>query len=53
MATLQENSKKFIQRLQKLDSGLGNIYSDINNSIDKQDSKVTIQRLIVKCKDAY
>ena len=30
-----------------------NIYGDINNSNDKQDRKVMIEHVIVKCKDTF
>ena len=37
----------------KLEAELNNIYGEINNAVGKQDRKVKIERLIVKCKDAF
>ena len=37
----------------KLEAEFVKIYSDFNNSNDKQDRKVKIERLIVKSKDAF
>ena len=36
-----------------LEAELNNISGEINNAVDKQDRKVKIERLIVKCKDAF
>ena len=53
MAALQEKFKKVYTARAKLETELSSIYSDFNNSIDKQDRKVKIERLIVKSKDAF
>ena len=39
--------------MDKLEAERSNTYSDINNPIDKQNRKVKIERLIVKCKNAF
>ena len=53
MATLQDKFNKLYSARAKLEAELYNIYGEINNAVDKQDRKVKIQRLIVKCKDAF
>ena len=53
MATLQDKINKLYSARAKLEAELNNIYSEINNAVDKQDRKVKIERLIVKCKDAF
>ena len=53
MATLQNKFNKLYSARAKLEAELNNIYSEINNAIDKRDRKVKIQRLLVKCKDAF
>ena len=53
MAALQEKLKKVQTARAKLEAKLSNIYSDINNSIDKQDSKIKVERLAVRSKDAF
>ena len=40
-------------RGQNLRLNLRNFYGEINNALDKQDRKVKIERLIVKCEDAF
>ena len=47
-AAFQEMFKKVCTARAKLEGELSNIYSNIDNSIDKQDRKVKIKRLIVK-----
>ena len=53
MATLQDKFHKLYSARAKLEAELNNIYGEINNAVDKQDRKVKIERLIVKCKDAF
>ena len=53
MATLQDKFNKLYCARAKLEAEPNNIYGEINNAIDKQDRKVEIERLIVKCKDAF
>ena len=53
MAALQEKFKKVQTARAKLKAKHSNSYSDINNSIDKQDSKVKVERLVVMSKDAF
>ena len=53
MATLQDKFINLYSARAKLEAGLYNIYGEINNAVDKQDRKVKIERLIVKCKDAF
>ena len=53
MATLQDKFNKLYSARAKLEAELNNIYGEINNTVDKQDRKVKIERLIVKCKDAF
>ena len=53
MTTLQEKFNKLYSERAKLEAGLNNIYGENNNAVDKQDRKVKIERLIVKCKDAF
>ena len=36
-----------------MEAELNNIYGENNNAVDKQDRKVKIERLIVKCEDAF
>ena len=53
MTTLQDKFNKLYSARAKLEAELYNIYGEINNAVDKQDRKVEIERLIVKCKDAF
>ena len=53
MTTLQEKFKKFSSARAKLETKLNNIYSDIDSVVDKQDRKAKIERMIVRCKDAF
>ena len=53
MATLQDKFIKLYIAGAKLEAELNKIYGEINNGVDKQDRKVKIERLIVKCKDAF
>ena len=53
MATLQDKFNKLYSARAKLEAEPNNIYGEINNAVDKQDRKVKIERLIVKCKDAF
>ena len=53
MTTLQDKFNKLYSARAKLEAELNNIYGEINNALDKQDRKVKIERLIVKCKDAF
>ena len=53
MATLQDKFNKLYSARAKLEAELNNIYGENNNAVDKQDRKVKIERLIVKCKDAF
>ena len=53
MTTLQDKFKKLYSARAKLEAELYNICGEINNAVDKQDRKVKIERLIVKCKDAF
>ena len=53
MATLQDKINKLYGAKAKLEAELNNIYGEINNAVDKQGRKVKIERLIVKCKEAF
>ena len=53
MTTLQDKFNKLYSARTKLEAELNNIYGEFNNAVDKQDRKVKIERLIVKCKDAF
>ena len=53
MTTLQDKFNKLYSARAKLEAELNNIYCEINNAVDKQDRKVKIERLLVKCKDAF
>ena len=53
MATLQDKFNTLYSARAKLEGGLNNNYGEINNAVDKQDSKAKIEHLIVKCKDAF
>ena len=53
MTTLQYKFNKLYSARAKLESELNNIYGEISNAVDKQDRKVKIERLIVKCRDAF
>ena len=53
MATLQDKFNELYSARAKLEAELNNIYGETNNAVDKQDRKVKIERLIVKCKDAF
>ena len=53
MTTMQDKFKKFYSARAKLEAELNSVYGEINNAVDKQDRKVTIERLIVKCKVAF
>ena len=53
MTTLQDKFNKLYSARAKLEAELNNIYGEVNNAVDKQDRKVKVERLIVKCKDAF
>ena len=53
MTTLQDKFNNLYSAREKLEVELNNIYGEINNAVDKQDRKVNIERLIVKCKDDF
>ena len=53
MTFLQDKFNKLYSARAKLEAELNNIYGEINNAVDKQDRKVKIERLLVKCKDAF
>ena len=53
MTTLQDKFNKLYSARAKLEAERNNIYGEINNAVDKQDRKVKIERLLVKCKDAF
>ena len=53
MTTSQDKFNKLYSARAKLEAELNNIYVEINNAVDKQDRKVKIERLIVKCKEAF
>ena len=53
MATLHDKFNKPYSARAKLEAELNNIYGENNNAVDKQDRKVKIERLILKCKDAF
>ena len=53
MTTLQDKFNKLYSARAKLEAEVFNIDGEINNAVDKQDRKVKIERLIVKCKDAF
>ena len=53
MTTLQDKFNKLYSARAKLEAEQINIYGEINNAVDKQDRKVKIERLIVKCEDAF
>ena len=52
MAILQDKFNKLYISRAKVEAELNNIFGEINNAVDKQDRKVKIECLIVKCKDA-
>ena len=52
LTTLQDKFSKLYSARAKLEAELNNIYGEINNAVNKQDRKVKIERLLVKCKDA-
>ena len=53
MPTLQDKFNKLYSARAKLEAELNNIFGEINNAVDKQDRKVKIENLIVKCKEAF
>ena len=53
MTTLQDKFNKLYSAKAKLKAELNNIYDEINNAVYMQDRKVKIERLVVKCKDAF
>ena len=53
MTNLQDKFNKLYSARAKLEAELNNIYGEISNAVDKQDRKVKIERLFVKCKDAF
>ena len=53
MTPLQDKFNKLYSARAKLESELSNIYGEINNAVYKLNRKVKIERLIVKCKDAF
>ena len=53
MATFQDKFNKLYRARAKLEAELNNIFGEITNALYKQDRKVKIERLIVKCKDAF
>ena len=50
---MQDKFKRLYSERAKLEAKLNNIYGEINNAVDKQDRKLTTERLIVTCKDAF
>ena len=53
MATLKDKLNELYSAGAKLEPELNIIYEEINNAVAKQDREIKIQRLIVKCKDAF
>ena len=53
MTKLQDKFNKIYSARAKLEAELNKIYGEINTAVDKQDRKIKIERLIVKCKDAF
>ena len=53
MAKLRDKFKKIYNARAKLETELNNIYGEINNAVDRQERKVKIERLIVKCRDVF
>ena len=53
MATLQDKFNKIYSARAKLEAEINIFYCESNNAVDMQDRKVKIERLIVKCKDAF
>ena len=53
MTTLQDIFNKLYSARAKLKAELINIYGEINIAVDKQDRKIKIERLIVRCKYAF
>ena len=53
MKTLQDKFSKLFSSRAKLEAEINNIYGEINNAVDKQDRKIKIERLIVKCMEAF
>ena len=51
MAALQEKFKKVHTARAKLEAEFSNIYNDINNSTDKPDKKIKIERLTIQNQD--
>ena len=52
MTTLQDKLNNLYSARAKIEAKLNNIYGEIKNAVDKQDRKVKIKRLIMKCNDA-
>ena len=50
---MQDKFNKLHSTKAKLEAEFNNTYGEINNAVDKQDRKAKIERLIVKCKDAF
>ena len=50
---MQDKFNKLHSTKAKLEAELNKTYGEINNAVDKQDRKAKIERLIVKCKDAF
>ena len=53
MTALQYKFHLLYSAMAKLEAELNTIYGENNNAVDKQDRKIKIERLIVKCKDAF
>ena len=53
MITLQDKFNKLYSTRAKLEAERKKIYGEINNAVDFPERKVKIERLIVKCKDAF
>ena len=53
MTTLQNRFNKLYIARAKLEAELNNIYGENKNAVYKQDRKVKIEHLIVKCEDAF
>ena len=53
MGILKDKFNKLYGARAKLKAELNKIYGEINNAVDKLVRKNKIERLIVKCKDAF
>ena len=50
---MQDKFNKIFSARENLEAEINNIYGEINKAVDKQDRKVKIEGLIVKCIDAF